>query len=356
MDDVRQITVRRSDSIHRAIEVLDRAAKGIVLVTDASGRLEATITDGDIRRAILAGQSLIGTVDELARRKLSPQYPRPVTASGDASREDLLEIMQEQRIRHVPIVDDEGRVTGLVTMDMLLPEEPERLQAVVMAGGQGARLRPLTQATPKPMLPVGDRPLLEHIIDQLKGVGIRDITITTNYLAGQIQEHFGDGSRHEVNINYVTESKPLGTAGALSLMEKPRQPVLVINGDVLTSLNFNAMHAFHKEHAPAVTMAVRQYDVHVPYGVVECVGAEVVEVLEKPTVPFFVNAGIYLMEPEVMELIPSNERFDVTDLFTELKKAGKKIAPFLIREYWLDIGRLEDYERANQDLTNGRLA
>lgn len=355
-DEVMDISVSRTDTVQKAIETMDRCAKGIVLVVNPDRTLLGTITDGDVRRAILEGLELTDSVDSLLRRKQGSPYPTPITARKGVASRELLKIMQRHRIRHLPLVDGGNRVLDLVTMDMLLPEEMDHIRAVVMAGGVGQRLRPLTQDLPKPMLPVGDRPLLEHIVDKIRDSGIRNITITTHYLPEKIRQHFGDGSRHDVNIEYIDEQMPLGTAGALSLMKKADGPILVINGDVLTNLNYRAMYAFHHEHRPSVTIAVRQYEMYVPYGVVECRDMKVTEVKEKPTYSLFVNAGIYIIEPDAMDLVPSERRFDITDLFAAVSRSRLWMAAFPIREYWIDIGRIEDYQKANEDVSSGSLS
>jgi NDP-sugar pyrophosphorylase family protein len=229
------------------------------------------------------------------------------------------------------------------------------LSAVIMAGGYGTRLRPLTDDMPKPMLPVGDRPLLERTVRRLREAGIQDVRVTTHYLGDRIASHFGDGKAFGVDITYLNEDRPLGTAGALALVNRPAGPLLVMNGDILTNLNFHALLAFHREHRADATVAVRKYDLTVPYGVVECEGTQVKALQEKPTERFLVNAGIYLLEPTVLGCIPPGERFDMTELIQVLLQQGRTVVSFPIVEYWLDIGRAEDYERAQSDVETVRL-
>ena len=204
------------------------------------------------------------------------------------------------------------------------------------------------------MLPVGDRPLMELVIEQLRNSGIEQINVSTRYLGDKIKTHFGNGNALGVELNYVTEDRPLGTAGALGLMQKPDTPLLVINGDILTRLDFRAMLAFHRKHQAELTVAVRQFDMQVPYGVVDCSGPFVKEVREKPSYRFFVNAGIYLLEPSVLSCIPNGERYDMTDMIQQLLDEGRTVANFPIMEYWLDIGKHDDYEQAQDDVKNGR--
>jgi dTDP-glucose pyrophosphorylase/CBS domain-containing protein len=348
--------VGAAESITETIAVIDKHGKGIALVVDEEGHLISTVTDGDIRRAILAGVDLaLPTRVLLDRLSLRP-FREPVVAPVGSDRTILLGLMKEREIRQLPLVDKERHVVDLITLDELMPEAELPMQAVIMAGGFGERLRPLTQDTPKPMLPVGDRPLMERIIGQLKRAGIQKVNISTHYLSEKITSHFGDGKDFGVALNYVEEDRPLGTAGALGLLESPTEPVLVINGDILTGVDFQAMHIFHREHHADLTMAVRLYAMQVPFGVVRCEGVYVREVDEKPQSRFFVNAGIYLLEPAVHRYIHNGERLDMTDLIARLLLDGRPVVGFPIREYWLDVGQPADYERAQQDAREGLIA
>jgi len=351
----KQLCVSCNHTIQGCILALNETAKGILLVVDDEQRLLGTITDGDIRRAILARANLEAPVTELLARKAGSPYPEPVTAPIGTDRSALLQLMQERSVRHVPLLDGAGRVVDLVALDELLPNQELPVQAMIMAGGFGKRLHPLTEEVPKPMLSVGGRPLMERIVEQLRKAGIQQINITTHYKPENIAAHFGDGSNFGVKLNYVTEDRPLGTAGALGLMEKPDKLLLVINGDILTRMNFRAMLAYHREHKADLTVAVRKYDLKVPYGVIESDGAFVRELAEKPSHSFFVNAGIYLLEPSVYHYVPNGQRFDMTDLIQRLLEEQRPVASFPIVEYWLDIGQPEDYERAQEDIKNGRL-
>ena len=353
--DLSDLCIAPDSSIRQAIACIDRNEKGIVLITDEDRRLIGTITDGDVRRAVLAGESLDAPVSELLARKAVSPYPEPVTARVGTERSALLQLMQERVIRQVPLLDADGRVVGLVTMDELLPDQVLPLQAVIMAGGFGTRLRPLTEDLPKPMLPVGNRPLMELIVGQLRQAGIRRVNVATHYMAESIIEHFGDGHDFGVELNYVTEDRPLGTAGALGLMRTPQEPVLVINGDILTRVDFRAMLAYHQEHEADLTVAVRKYDLNVPYGVIESDGAFVRGLAERPVLSLFINAGIYLLEPSVHRYIPKDQCFDMTDLIQRLLDEDRPVASFPILEYWLDIGKHVDYEQAQRDVKEGRL-
>jgi len=342
-------------TIREVMELLGRNRKGIVLIVDEDNRLIGTLTDGDIRRAMLANDPQDQPAARLLERKAGSPYERPVTVSQGASNEEILELMYERAVRQIPLLDGEGRVVDLASMDDLLSEELPHLEAVVMAGGFGTRLRPLTEDTPKPMLPVGDKPILEHTIEQLKQVGIHHINITTHYQPEKIKTHFGDGSKFGVDIEYVSEDRPLGTAGAVGLVDTGPEPMLVINGDILTSVDLQAMYRYHRKHQADLTLGVRRYDFKVPYGVVECQGPQVRGISEKPEFAFLVNAGIYLLEPNVRQFIPPDERFDMTDLMDVLITEGRKVVSFPIVEYWLDIGQIDDYKKAQDDVKNGKL-
>jgi len=336
-------------------EVLVRSnatRRGIVLVVDAQRHLLGVITDGDIRREMLAGTDHAVSAQSLLARK---EPGRPITAALTASHAELVEILQRTGVSHVPLVNEDGQVERLVALEDLLQEDELALQAVVMAGGRGTRLHPLTEELPKPMLPLGDKPLMERIIAQLSEAGIRHVNITTHYLAEKITGYFGDGKAFGVHLNYLPEDKLLGTAGGLGLLPALDTPLLVINGDILTQVDFRAMLAFHREHQAALTVAVRPYEVQIPYGVVESDGIQVRRMVEKPTYRYFVNAGIYLLEPRVHQLIPKNERSDMTDLIRSALEQRWPVASFPVWEYWRDIGQHQDYLDAQADVEDGTL-
>jgi dTDP-glucose pyrophosphorylase/CBS domain-containing protein len=351
---VEAIFIDRAATIRDAAATLDRTSVGIVLAVDAGYILLGTVTDGDIRRAVLADWSLSRSVGELLAHKASlPNYRVPLALPIGTPREELLVAMQEHAVRHVPLVDKTNRVIDLVTLQELLPDEVPR-RAVIMAGGFGKRLQPLTNDLPKPMLPVAGRPLLELTIEQLRDAGIKHINLTTHFQADKIRDHFGNGDAFGVEINYVNEEQPLGTAGALHLIKATEEPLLILNGDILTKVDFRAMHDFHTEHHADLTVAVREYDFQVPYGVIESQDGRVTKVSEKPVYSFFVNAGIYLLQPSAHRFIPQDERFDMTDLIQHLVAAGRPVVSFPVVEYWLDIGHHADYERAQEDVKSGK--
>lgn len=346
---------------HTLLQVMERInqnGQGIALVVDSEGRLLDTITDGDLRRAILGGADLHHPVGELRARRAGDSS-RPVTALVGTSRRELLRTMRKQELRHIPLMDREGRVADVACLSELMRArrgEELALSAVVMAGGEGARLRPLTEHTPKPLLPVGDKPVVERIVHQLRDAGIRRVNLATHNKSAAFAEHFGNGNAFGVTIDYVAEEQPLGTAGALGKLRDCGEPLLVINGDILTRLNYRAFVEFHRDNRADMTVGLRRYDINVPYGVVQTEGVAVSGIQEKPTQKLFVNAGIYLLEPAALRYVPQGKRFDMTDLIAALLADGRRVVGFPIGEYWLDIGQPADYERAQLDAQKGRLA
>jgi len=341
-------------SIRSAMVCIDQSGKGICLVVDAKRILLGTVSDGDIRRAILKGMNLDLPVSSLLGQRETG--PKAIIAPVGSTEADVLHLMTLHGIRQIPIVDGEGCVSDIVFMNDLVREYELPMTAVVMAGGFGTRLRPMTDNVPKPMLHVGDRPILQRTIEQLKKTGIHKISLTTHFKPEAISEHFGDGNEFGVEIDYVHEDQPLGTAGAISLMAESDEPLLIINGDILTHVDFRAMLDYHRKQNASLTVAVRQYGVQVPYGVIEYDGTKVSGVSEKPQLQFLVNAGIYLLEPSARKFIPSNQRFDMTDLIQKLVAENCRVASFPIVEYWLDVGQPADFAQAQEDVVNGRIS
>lgn len=274
--------------------------------------------------------------------------PEPTVAKADEGREAILAMMKRKGLHHIPLVDEARCVVGLETLDELIQSRKKENVVVLMAGGLGSRLRPLTDGIPKPMLRVGSKPLLETILENFIEHGFNRFYISVNYMAEVVKSYFGDGSRWGVDIRYLQEDQRLGTAGALSLLpEKPAAPFFVMNGDLLTKVNFSQLLDFHTSHRAQATMCVREYDFQVPYGVVKIDDHRITGIDEKPVQRFFVNAGIYVLEPKSLELISHNTYFDMPTLFEKLIEMKNETSAFPIREYWLDIGHLADYDRAN---------
>ncbi len=350
-----RLFVRESTPLRDVIEVINHAGRiSLALLVDSQEQLLATLTDGDLRRGLLAGLSLDeGTAADLLPIKAAMPNPHAVTAPVGTSPESLLRIMQEAKVRQLPLLNEAGKVVDIVLLADFIPPADLGLQALIMAGGFGTRLLPLTEDTPKPMLPVGGRPVMEWIVEQLRLSGIRRLNISTHYKPEKIQEHFGTGRDFGVELNYVNEDLPLGTGGALGLLPPPEGPFLVMNGDVFTKVNFQKMLEYHQEHEADMTVAVNLHEFQIPFGVVECDGARIRSLKEKPRSRVLINAGIYLIQPSVYEFIPQGQRFNMTDLIQWLLEAGRTVVSFPIREYWLDIGQHADYQKARKDLEDG---
>jgi dTDP-glucose pyrophosphorylase/predicted transcriptional regulator len=343
-----KVVIPPTASIAEAIARLDKAGTGALILCSRGRELSGLLTDGDIRRAILRGISLETPCETISSAK-------PMTALHSISPEEALQLMNQHDINHLPVVDSEGNIVEFLLRRDLVTEKQLGLSAVIMAGGFGKRLLPLTEQVPKPMLPVGDRPLLELTIQKLRGSGIRQVNLTTHYLPERISDHFGNGEDFGVKLEYFREDHPLGTAGGLKLLDRPDGPLLVMNGDILTGVSFQEMFDYHRKHAAEITVGVRKYEVKVPFGVVECEDVRVKQLQEKPSLNFFINAGMYLLEPSAWDLIPEGRHFDMTDLIQQLLDMGRPVVSFPIMEYWLDIGQPSDYERAQDDYKNGRL-
>jgi dTDP-glucose pyrophosphorylase len=355
MKDVEKIFVELGATIEKSVEVIQEGGIGIALVVDRDRKLLGTITDGDIRRAILQKIPLTDSIEKILAQR-PPNYPKPTVAAMGTPHEEILALMETKTLRHIPLLDKKGRVVEIALLSELVEEEHHLpITAVIMAGGRGRRLLPLTQDIPKPMLLLDDSPIIERTIKQLKKSGIKDIFISTNFKSEVITQHFGDGSAFGVNIRYLQEDCPLGTAGALGLMDSLPEVTLVINGDILTQLNFRVMYEFHRSHQADITVGVRIYEVEIPFGVIETEDIFIKKLVEKPQQAYIVNAGIYLLNRTVYEWIPHGTRFDMTQLVDACVKNEQKVVSFPIQEYWCDIGQPRDYERAKNDVKNGRV-
>lgn len=342
MRSARKVTVSPRATIREVLETIDQAAMQIALVVEED-RLVGTITDGDLRRAFLRGKSLDDFIDDIYNVS-------PVKGYLSQPKEDLLQMALAAGVKQVPMVDDQGLLVGVEVIDEYLRISEKPNTVVVMAGGLGTRLRPLTENTPKPLLKVGSRPILETIIRNFTHYGFRRIFLSLNYRGEQIQDYFGDGREFGARLHYLVENKRLGTAGALSLLpEKCEQPVIIMNGDLLTNVNFEHLVNYHNLSGASATMCVRDYELQVPYGVVHSDGATIKQIEEKPIHRYYVNAGIYVLSPEVLEKIPRDQYFDMPQLFQKLIDDGAKTCSFPVREYWMDIGQPADFEQANEE-------
>lgn len=339
----RSVCVPPWASIHETVRVIDAGAQQIALVVEADGRLAGVVTDGDVRRGILNGVALDSPVADIMNRE-------PIRVSEGVEASLVLGLMKQRRIHQVPVVDASGVLVGLETLDELLQPMVRDNPVVLMAGGLGTRLAPLTHDRPKPMLNVGDRPILETILQNFIDYGFHHFYISVNYKAEMIQGHFGDGRRWGVKIEYLHERERLGTAGSLSLLPaRPDCPLLVMNGDIMTRVNFDALLDFHLRHQAVATLGVREFSHTIPYGVVRMQDNRLVSLVEKPVEKVFVSAGIYVLDPSVLDLVPTGRYLDMPTLFQQVMDRCMPALGFPIHEYWLDIGRMEDFERAHAD-------
>ncbi|MDE2495184.1 MAG: nucleotidyltransferase family protein [Alphaproteobacteria bacterium] len=325
------------------IALIDKSSLQVAVVLNTDGRLAGLLTDGDIRRAILRGVDLHTPTKVVMNT-------RATAAPASTSREELMALMRRKAFRHLPLVDEERCVVGLVTLDDLMGSVERSNWVVLMAGGMGTRLRPLTEECPKPLLAIGGKPILQTILESFIEQGFKRYFVSVHYRAEMIRDYFGDGSRWGVELEYLYETSMLGTAGALSLLPtQPKHPFVVMNGDLLTRTNFGSLLEFHEEHGAAATMVVRDYGYQVPYGVVRLEGTKIGSIEEKPTHRFFVSAGIYVLSPSALSHVPNGTFFDMPSLFESLIAAKETTAAYPLREYWLDIGRIEELERAQRE-------
>lgn len=340
------VKVTPSSSIRDALEIINNEALRIALVVDEEDHFLGVITDGDIRRGLLKGHGIEASV-------LSVMNSSPITAAIGTGRQELIKKMNQFDILSIPILEGK-KLVGLETLhDALTDKKVKENPVFIMAGGFGTRLRPLTDTCPKPMLKVGDKPILEILIRRFIEAGFRNFYISTHYMPELISEYFGDGSSLGVNITYIHEESPLGTGGALGLLPKklPEElPLIMMNGDVLTKVDFERLLDFHNEHNADATMCVREYDYQIPYGVVNGEGGKITSMVEKPVQRFFVNAGIYVLSSQIVRSVATSQKIDMPTLLEQHRVTRDNILMFPIHEYWLDIGRMDDFKRAQNDI------
>jgi dTDP-glucose pyrophosphorylase len=345
MKNWKTVAVSPNTTLESTIRVLDKGALGIVLVTDADDVLCGTVTDGDVRRALLHRNTMDTPVKDI-------MCTTPQVADLNWSRERLLAVLESNRLLHLPVVDASRRVVAIETLRDILGRRRLDNPVFLMAGGFGKRLRPLTQICPKPMLKVGDKPILELILQGFADAGFHRFYISTHYMPDVIREHFGDGNRWNVSIQYVHEDEPMGTGGALGLLPQSEVdlPIFLMNGDLLTRVDYRSLLDFHDLHEGLATMCVREFESQIPYGVVQSDGYRVTQIVEKPVHRFFINAGIYVLSPELVRRVKRGERIDMPTLLEREIRAGRDVNMFPVHEYWLDIGRMDDFQRAQQEL------
>jgi dTDP-glucose pyrophosphorylase len=341
-----QIVIPERATIRDAMKAIDAGAVAIALVTDKNGRLVGTLSDGDVRRAILKGATLDAKAVIYANRKF--------TAVGTAaSRAEVLDLMRARVLEQIPILDDSGLLIGLHLLREILGATPRPNWAVIMAGGRGERLRPITDSIPKPMIRVAGRPILERIVLHLVGHGFRRIFISVNYKAEIIRDHFGNGTGFGCRIEYLTEEAPLGTGGPISLLPaQPEHPVLVLNGDLITQLDVGGMLCSHVDRVNKVTVAVREYLHTIPFGVIELENERVVALTEKPTNSWLANAGVYVLSPDLVSRVPKSKYFQLPALVEQCLEKGERVGVFHIEDDWIDVGQHNELRRARGEESN----
>lgn len=341
MDENANLSLNEDATVKDVLGELDDSGAQIALIVNTENKLLGTVTDGDVRRALLSGCSLKSLAVEVMNKSF-------YCVSEDLSDREAIKLMRTRSLRHIPIVDNNGVLLEIKLLDNLIKPTSLPNAVVIMAGGMGKRLMPLTEKCPKPMLSVNGKPMLEILIEQCVDSGFTQFYISVNYLKDMIIDYFQDGSRWNVDIDYLIEDKPLGTAGSLQLLPKEIEvPFLVLNGDVLTRLDPIHLLQFHQENLAKATMCIREYEVTVPFGVVEANGIEVESIKEKPVYKYLVNAGVYVVEPEILGLVPKNESIDMPNFLQLVKSQGHRLAVCPIHEYWIDVGRPESLEEAH---------
>ncbi len=335
-------------TLRQAIRNLDQTALQIALVVSRGDVLLGTITDGDIRRGLLRGLDMNSSIDAIV-------YREPLVVPPQMSSDAVLQLMQINKIHQLPVVDEDRRVVGLHLWDELLVPGQRNNLMVIMAGGQGTRLRPHTEHCPKPLLRVGGKPMLEHIIERAKAEGFQRFVLAIHYLGHMIEDYFGDGSRWRVQIGYLREESPLGTAGAIGMLDpRPDAPFLVSNGDVLTDIRYSELLDFHCRHSATATMAVRLHEWQHPFGVVRTKGVDIIGFEEKPIARSHINAGIYVLDPGALDSLGAGEYCDMPTLFSRLQERTARTIIYPMHEPWLDVGRIEDLERVQMEHSQAR--
>ena len=345
MKNWKELLVSPDATLVDAIKTLDHGAERIALIVDKEHRLLGTLTDGDVRRALIGYVSMDLPVEQVMCKT-------PKKAEAHWSKELILSTMEKYKLLQLPLVDGKGCVVGLETLHDVLKKPRCDNPVFLFAGGFGKRLHPLTESCPKPLLKVGDKPILELILERFIEAGFHRFYISTHFMPEIIQGYFGNGDRWGVSITYIHESQPLGTGGALGLLphDEIDLPLFVMNGDLLTNLNFKNLLTFHLDNDAFATLCVREYEHRVPFGVVESDGIDVTSIIEKPLHRFFINAGIYLLSPEFARSVLPGVKIDMPDLIQRHLAQERKISMFPIHEYWLDIGRMDDFEQAQKDI------
>lgn len=342
MKSIDNIKIKSDSTIYQALKIINNGSMKIAVVVDNEELVIGIVSDGDIRRALLNEFNLDSSIESIITKN-------PTKVKIGTTKDEIIKIANSKRVNQILIVDDCDKVVGIEDVQDLITLDIKTKKVVLMVGGLGKRLRPLTESTPKPMLIIDNKPILQIIIEQFRNYGYKDIIMCLNYKSNIIKDFFGDGSDFGVNIEYVIESKRLGTAGALSLLKNIiTDSFFVMNGDIITSLNFEHLENFHLNKKSMATMCVKQYDFEIPYGVVNIVDEKIKSIEEKPLKSFSVNAGIYMLNPETLEYIPNDKFFDMPMLFKLLISKNHTVNSFQLRQHWIDIGDINEYNKANQ--------
>jgi dTDP-glucose pyrophosphorylase len=339
MKDWRKALLNCDSTLQQAISSLEESALQIILVISKNGSLEGTITDGDIRRGLLNRLGMDSSISTIVQRD-------PLVVPPHMGRDMVIQLMRANNIHQVPVVSEDRHVVNLhVLDDLIVPPARDNLM-VIMAGGRGTRLMPHTENCPKPMIQVGDKPMLEHILEKAKAEGIHSFVLAIHYLGHMIEDYFGDGSKWHVQIDYLREESPLGTAGALSLLDPvPDSPFLVTNGDVLTDIHYTELLDFHRHHDSSATMAVQFHEWQNPYGEVRTNGVDIISFEEKPIVRSYINAGVYVLDPTTLSQLKAGEHCDMPALFDRVQNQNARTIVYPMHEPWMDVGRHEDLAR-----------
>lgn len=340
-DSLKKLLIYKNYSIRRTLKAIDSGAKGIALLIDDNERLIGTVTDGDVRRALLKDISLDDPVENIV-------HYNPVIVKENMTKEEMKDIFIRKAVKDIPVIDNNNRIIDIISINDVLLPDGKKNPVVIMAGGLGTRLKDLTKEIPKPMLKVGNNPILQHIISNFKQYGYNKMLFCVNYKSEIIENYFQDGIAYGVKIDYIKETKRLGTAGGIKLAEEYiNEPFFVINGDIFTNLNVENMMKFHLQNEFDITIGTRKHYFQIPYGVIETKNNNVISLREKPEIEYLINAGVYCLKPDLIKLIPRNKYFEITDLINLCINSGKRIGSYEIKDYWMDIGRIEDYNEVN---------
>lgn len=345
MKNFKNLTIKQDSTIEQALKAISNGNIKIAMVVDGKSKLIGTLTDGDIRRGFLRGLDINSPIKSIV-------FKKPLVVKKNDIKENIFEIALKKKIYQIPIVDKKFKLIGIHLLDELVESKKKNNLVVIMAGGRGMRLRPLTKNIPKPMLKIGNKPILQTILEKFIESGYNNFVICVNYKSKVIVDYFGNGKKFGAQIEYIHEKIRMGTVGALSLYKKKiKEPFFVINGDILIDLDFKKMMQFHQENNSKATMSIKEYNITLPYGEVKLKNTNITSIIEKPKHKFFVNTGIYVLDPKCISLIPK-KFYDMTSLFKKMISKKNKVVSYPLGENWIDIGRYGDYKKANLEFSH----